>query len=108
LGVNFDQIDACIFGGILQVVLHDPFFSMSLSCISTPSLTKRILGVRVRPIRFAEVLITRFDEIVSVRRLQRGILLLLVRLPNYGEKALRLLRIVFGVAMLHLLIKQVL
>jgi hypothetical protein len=71
-------------------------------------LTKRILGVRVRPIRFAEVLITRFDEIVSVRRLQRGILLLLVRLPNYGEKALRLLRIVFGVAMLHLLIKQVL
>lgn len=54
--------------------------------------------------RFAEVLITRPDESVSVRRLQRGIL---VRLPNYGEKALRLLRIVFGVAMLHLPIKQV-
>jgi hypothetical protein len=54
LGDDFDQVDACILGGILQVVLHHPHFSIPLSRIHAEF--KPILGVRVRPRRFAEAL----------------------------------------------------
>ena len=46
-GDDFDHVDACILGGILQVVLQHPFSQrIPLSRILTPSLTKPVFNVR--------------------------------------------------------------